>query len=64
MWGVNSYINPNKNPIKLEDNRCSPNAYTFYKNNLGFSALWFEPRSGHMWESQVLLMDKKNNNLK
>ena len=24
---------------------------------LGFSSLWFEPRSGHMWESQVLLMD-------
>ena len=22
-----------------------------------FSPLWFEPRSGHMWESQVLLMD-------
>ena len=26
--------NPTKNPIKLEENRCSPNAYTFYKNNL------------------------------
>ena len=26
-------------------------------NPLGFSPLWFEPRSGHMWESQVLLMD-------
>ena len=24
---------------------------------LGFSALWFEPRSGHMWESQGLLVD-------
>ena len=24
-------------------------------NPLGFSPLWFEPRSGHMWESQVLL---------
>ena len=24
---------------------------------LGFSPLWFDPRSGHMWESQVLLMD-------
>ena len=24
---------------------------------LGFSPLWFEPFSGHMWESQVLLMD-------
>ena len=24
-------------------------------NPLGFSTLWFEPRSGHMWESQVLL---------
>ena len=22
-----------------------------------FSRLWFEPHSGHMWESQVLLMD-------
>ena len=26
-------------------------------NLLGFSPLWFEPRSGHMWESQVLLTD-------
>ena len=26
--------NPTKSPIKLEENRCSPNAYTFYKNNL------------------------------
>ena len=25
---------PTKNPIKLEETRCSPNAYTFYKNNL------------------------------
>ena len=24
-------------------------------NPLGFSPLWFKPRSGHMWESQVLL---------
>ena len=26
-------------------------------NPLGFSLLWFEPCSGHMWESQVQLMD-------
>ena len=26
-------------------------------NPLGFSPLWFEPSSGHMWESQVLLTD-------
>ena len=26
-------------------------------NTLGFSALWFEPCSGHMLESQVLLID-------
>ena len=26
-------------------------------NPLGFSPLWFEPRSGQMWESQVLLTD-------
>ena len=26
-------------------------------NPLGFSPLWFEPSSDHMWESQVLLMD-------
>ena len=26
-------------------------------NALGFSPLWIEPRSGHMWESQVLLTD-------
>ena len=26
-------------------------------NPLGFSPLLFEPRSGHMWESQVLLAD-------
>ena len=26
-------------------------------NPLGFSPLWIEPRSGHMWESQVLLTD-------
>ena len=26
-------------------------------NPLGFSPLWFEPRSGHMWESHVLLTD-------
>ena len=25
--------NPTKNPIKMEENRCSSNAYTFYKNN-------------------------------
>ena len=35
--GVEGWLviyNPTKNPIKLEENRCSPNAYTFYKNNL------------------------------
>ena len=26
-------------------------------NPLGFSPLWFEPSSGHMWESQALLTD-------
>ena len=26
-------------------------------NPLGFSPLWFESHSGHMWESQVLLTD-------
>ena len=26
-------------------------------NPSGFSPLWFEPRSGPIWESQVLLMD-------
>ena len=26
--------NPTKNPIQLEENRCFPNAYTFYKNNI------------------------------
>ena len=26
-------------------------------NPLGFPPLWFEPCSGHMWESQVLLTD-------
>ena len=26
-------------------------------NQSGFSPLWFEPRLGHMWESQVLLTD-------
>ena len=26
-------------------------------NLLGFSPLWFKPRSGHMWQSQVQLMD-------
>ena len=26
-------------------------------NPLSFSPLWFEPCSGHMWESQVLLTD-------
>ena len=26
-------------------------------NPSGFSLLWFEPRLGHMWESQVLLTD-------
>ena len=26
-------------------------------SNLCLSPLWFEPSSGHMWESQVLLMD-------
>ena len=31
--------------------------YTWRFNLLGFSPLWFEPRSGHMWESQVLLTD-------
>ena len=33
-WGWIVIYNPTKNPIKLEENRCSPNAYTFYKNNL------------------------------
>ena len=28
-------------------------------NPLGFSPLWFEPRSGHMWESQVLVKDSQ-----
>ena len=26
-------------------------------NPLSFSPLWFEPRSGHIWESHVLLTD-------
>ena len=26
-------------------------------NPLGFSPLWLEPRSGHIWESQDLLTD-------
>ena len=29
--GVKVIYNPNKNPIKLEENRCSLNVYTFYK---------------------------------
>ena len=33
-WGWIVIYNPTKNPIKLEENRCSPNACTFYKNNL------------------------------
>ena len=28
-----------------------------YLELLGFSLLWFKPRSAHMWESQVLLTD-------
>ena len=28
-----------------------------YVRSILFSALWFEPSSGHMWESQVLLTD-------
>ena len=28
-----------------------------YHLHFSFSPLWFEPRSGHMWESQVLLTD-------
>ena len=31
--------------------------FLMYLNPLGFSPLWFEHRSGHMWESQVLLTD-------
>ena len=33
-WIVIYSYNPTKVPIKLEENRCSLNAYTFYKNNL------------------------------
>ena len=28
-------------------------------NQLAFTSLVFEPRSGHMWESQVLLTDEQ-----
>ena len=28
-------------------------------NPLGLLPLWFEPRSGHMWESRVLLTDSQ-----
>ena len=31
-WGWTVIYNPTKNPIKLEENWRSPNAYTFYKN--------------------------------
>ena len=35
----------------------SLNPNTINLNPLGFSPLWFELCSGHMWESQVLLTD-------
>ena len=35
-------------PSSLVDRRIDP---------LGFLPLWFEPRTGHIWESQVLLTD-------
>ena len=33
-WGWTVIYNATKNSIKLEEDRCSPNAYTFYKNNI------------------------------
>ena len=48
-------------PLKiLADDK--PYMYFLRKNILEwsplvFSPLWLEPRSGHMWESQVLLKD-------
>ena len=35
-WGWIVIYNPIKNPLKLEENWCSLNAYTFYKNNLKY----------------------------
>ena len=31
--------------------------FHFFYGKKGFSLLWFEPRSDHIWESQVLLTD-------
>ena len=31
--------------------------YALTLNALSFSLLWFEPSSGYLWESQVLLTD-------
>ena len=39
-------------PHSLVDKRADS-----YINPLGFSPLWFEPRSGYMCESQALLTD-------
>ena len=36
---------------------CKLNTIWNTLNPLGFSPLWFEPCSGYMWESQVLLTD-------
>ena len=37
-------------PLSLVDRTLNP---------LGFSLLWFEPPSGHLWESQVLRTDSQ-----
>ena len=47
-------------PVPLSTTQAAPIAWWIREltlNPLGFSTLWLEPHSGHIWESQVLLMD-------
>ena len=45
--------------IEINHNNDKNNNYNDNNSNSNnnISPLWFEPRSGHMWESQVLFTD-------
>ena len=58
LYAFQGDLEPSRGTI-LPQSPCSliPGLVDRTPNPLGFSVLWSEPRMGHKWESQVLLMD-------
>ena len=56
-WGVG----PGSQFFSLESHPTIPRSLVDMKDNpLGFSPLWFEPRLGHMWDSQKKKVREKS----